>query len=262
MKAGVSTASLYPDLQEDCLFALASRGVKYVEVFLNTHSEFYSPFIDRILEIKREYDITITSVHPYTCGMEPMMLFTPYVRRIDDFLEYQKLYFEYMNRLDAKYFILHGGKLPDRLPETEIFNRFALLQELAESFGVKVLQENVVRCSSRDLSRLVRMKEYLGDKACFVLDVKQAKRSGYDPLEHVHALRDSIKHIHYSDSGKKGDCLLFGEGDYDNDSFFEALNKAGFSGAVLLELYREDTDDFADKLAENSLKLNAYLEKF
>jgi sugar phosphate isomerase/epimerase len=261
MKAGVSTASLYPDLQEDCLFALASRGVKYLEVFLNTHSEFYSPYLDRIMEIKREYDIVVTSVHPYTCGMETMMLFTPYVRRIDDFLEYQKLYFDYMNKLGAKYFILHGGKLPDRLPETEIFDRFGLLQDLAESFGVTVLQENVVRCSSRDLSRLVRMKEYLGDKAAFVLDVKQAKRSGYDPVEHVQALGDSIKHIHYSDSGKKGDCLLFGEGDYDNETFFDALYNVGYSGAVLLELYREETPDFADRLAENSKLLQSFFDK-
>jgi sugar phosphate isomerase/epimerase len=260
MRAGVAAASLYPDLQEDCLFALAFRGVKHVEVFLNTHSEFFSPYIDRLLDIKHKFGVQITSVHPYTCGMEPMMLFTPYVRRIDDFLEYQKLYFDYMNKLEAKYFILHGGKTPDRLPETEIFDRFALLQDLAESFGVKVLQENVVRCSSRDLSRLVRMKQYLGGKASFVLDVKQAKRSGYDPVEHVKALGDSIKHIHYSDSGDAGDCLLFGDGDYDNDSFFDELNKVGYDGAVLLELYREDTDDFADRLAENSKLLQKYLD--
>jgi sugar phosphate isomerase/epimerase len=260
MKAGVSTASLYPDLQEDCLLALASRGVKYLEVFLNTHSEFFSPYLDRILEIKREYGVTITSVHPYTCGMEPMMLFTPYLRRIDDFFEYQKLYFDYMNKLGAEYFILHGGKSPDRLPETEIFDRFAKLQDLAVSFGVTVLQENVVRCSSRDLSRLVRMKDYLGDRAAYVLDVKQAKRSGYDPVEHVKALGDSIKHIHYSDSGKKGDCLLFGDGDYDNETFFDSLSEAGFDGAVLLELYRDESPDFADRLAENAMKLQQFFD--
>jgi sugar phosphate isomerase/epimerase len=260
MFSGVAAASLYPDLQEVCFYELARRGVKHIEVFLNTHCEFFPPYLDRMINIKREYDIDVTSVHPYTCGIETMMLFTAYERRLGDFFEYQKLYFGYMNKLGAKFFILHGSKPPDRLPETEMFERFGMLQDLAKSFGVTVLQENVVRCSSKDLGKLARMKAYLGELAAFVLDTKQAHRSGYDPIEHVRVLGDSIKHIHYSDCGTKGDCLMFGEGEYDNDGFFRELEGTGFDGAVLLELYKGEQANFTDRLAENSQKLGNYLK--
>ncbi|MDR0986333.1 MAG: sugar phosphate isomerase/epimerase [Ruminococcus sp.] len=258
MYGGAAAASLYPDLQEDCFLSLASRGVRHIEIFLNTHSEFFPPMLTRTLEIKREYDIDVTSVHPYTCGLETMMLFTSYERRLDDFFEYQRLYFDYMNKLGAKYFILHGVKPPEKLPETEIFERFAMLQDLAESFGVKVLQENVVRNSSRDLAKLVRMKAYLGDKAQFVLDTKQARRSGYNPLDHVRALGSSIKHIHFSDADNDSDCKMFSPSD-GNDRFFAELAQNGFDGAVLLELYREDSPDFTDRLADNAKLLDDYL---
>jgi sugar phosphate isomerase/epimerase len=262
MFAGVSAASLYPDLQEDCFLALASRGVKHVEVFLNTHCEFSSPYIDRILDIKKAYDVDIISVHPYTCGIEKMMLFTAYERRVADFLEYQKLYFDYMNKLGARFFILHGNKPPDVLPEETIFERFGILQDLAASFGVTVLQENVVRCTSRDLGRLVRMKDYLGERAAFVLDTKQAHRSGYDPIEHVQALGNSIRHVHYSDCGKAGDCLMFRQGEYDNDRFFTALRDCGFEGGVLLELYRSESLGYTDALCKNYGELEDYLTQF
>ncbi|MDR0903498.1 MAG: sugar phosphate isomerase/epimerase [Ruminococcus sp.] len=260
MFGGAAAASLYPDLQEDCFFALASRGVKHIEIFLNTHSEFFPPVLSRIVEIKREFDIDITSVHPYTCGIEQMMLFTSYARRLDDFFEYQKLYFDYMNTLGARYFILHGSKPPEKLPEAEIFERFAMLQDLAESFGVTVLQENVVRNSSKDLAKLVRMKDYLGDKAQFVLDTKQARRSGYEPCDHVRALGKNIKHIHFSDADKRNDCKMFSPS-AENDRFFAELDKNGYDGAVLLELYHENTPDFVQRLTANALMLDDYLIK-
>jgi sugar phosphate isomerase/epimerase len=258
MYGGAAAASLYPDLQEDCFYALASRGVRHIEIFLNTHCEFFPPVLDRILEIKREFDVDITSVHPYTCGIETMMLFTSYARRLNDFFEYQRLYFDYMNKLGARFFILHGCKPPEKLPETEIFERFAMLQDLAESFGVAVLQENVVRNSSKDLSKLVRMKGYLGEKAKFVLDTKQARRSGYDPTQHVRALGSSIKHIHFSDADEKNDCMMFSPSDY-NSTFFSELADCGFDGAVLLELYRENAPDFIDRLCDNAKVLDDYL---
>jgi sugar phosphate isomerase/epimerase len=258
MFGGAAAASLYPDLQEDCFYALASRGVKHIEIFLNTHCEFFPPVLDRILEIKDEFRVNITSVHPYTCGIEPMMLFTSYARRLNDFFEYQRLYFDYMNKLGAKYFILHGCRPPEKLPETEIFERFALLQDLAESFGVAVLQENVVRNSSKDLSKLIRMKDCLGEKAQFVLDTKQARRSGYDPIEHVRALGSSIKHIHFSDADEKSDCKMFTPSE-ENAAFFTELENNGYDGAVLLELYREETPDFIDKLTDNAKELDNYL---
>ena len=44
MKAGVSTACLYPRLLEDSLYDLALNGVPHVEIFVNTHSELNKVF--------------------------------------------------------------------------------------------------------------------------------------------------------------------------------------------------------------------------
>jgi L-ribulose-5-phosphate 3-epimerase UlaE len=54
--------------------------------------------------------------------------------------------------------------------------------------------------------------------------------------------------------------MLFGEGDTDNSGFFKELENVGFDGAVLLELYREESPDFIDRLCDNAKKLDFYLK--
>jgi sugar phosphate isomerase/epimerase len=260
--AGISTASLYPYVLEDAFRLLAENGVLYTEIFVNTECEMDSVYLDRIKAVTTEYNISVVSVHPFTCGLEPMMLFSEYERRTPDFLQFYSRYFEYMNAVGAKYLILHGNKPPSKIPESLEFDRFAILADRAAEYGVTVLQENVSRCLSRDLDRLLRMKDYLGDKAAFVLDVKQARRSGYAPVELVRALGSSIKHIHYSDAGKRGDCLFFGDGDEDKGEFFREAEKAGIKAAVLLETYRDKEDpDYDKKLIENYKILDEFLLK-
>jgi sugar phosphate isomerase/epimerase len=260
--AGISTASLYPYILEDAFRLLAENGVLYTEIFVNTECELSGVYLERIKAITAEYGIKTVSVHPFTCGLEPMMMFTEYERRTPDFLAFYSRYFAYMNAVGAKYFILHGNKPPAKIPESLEFERFALLCDRAADFGVTVLQENVSRCLSRDLAKLVRMKDCLGDKAAFVLDVKQARRSGYAPVECVKALGSAIKHIHYSDAGERGDCLFFGEGNEDKGEFFREASKAGIEAAILLETYRDrDDPDYDKKLFRNCKELDNYLTK-
>jgi sugar phosphate isomerase/epimerase len=275
--AGISTASLYPYLLEDAFRLLAENGVLYTEIFVNTESELSGVYLDRIKSITSEYGIKTVSVHPFTCGLEPMMMYTEYERRTPDFLQFYSRYFAYMNAVGAKYFILHGNKPPAKIPESLEFERFLKLADRAAEYGVTVLQENVSRCLSRDLKKLVRMKEALGDTAAFVLDVKQARRSGYHPIECVKALGSSIKHIHYSDAyygssatgdgdttvaGKQDDCLFFTEGNEDYAAFFKAAAEAGINAAVLLETYRDREDSEYDrKLIGNYKTLDNYLKK-
>jgi sugar phosphate isomerase/epimerase len=277
--AGISTASLYPYLLEDAFRLLAENGVLYTEIFVNTECELSGIYLDRIKSLIAEYGIKTVSVHPFTCGLEPMMMYTEYERRTPDLLQFYSRYFSYMNAVGAKYFILHGNKPPAKIPESLEFERFALLANRAAEYGVTVLQENVSRCLSRDLKKLVRMKEALGETAAFVLDVKQARRSGYHPIELVKALGSSIKHIHYSDAfygpgaaaetitdnisgAKTGDCLFFGEGNEDYAAFFRAAAAAGINAAVLLETYRDREDpEYDRKLLQNFKTLDNYLKK-
>jgi sugar phosphate isomerase/epimerase len=261
MQAGVSTACLYPMELEKSLYELAVRGVECTEIFVNTHCEMFDPYLSQMKNIQKQTGIKVKSVHPYTCSIEPIMFFTKYERRINDFLEYYKNYLNYMNEFGAEILVLHGNKNENKFPDEAYFERFALLQELAESFGVCVAQENVSRCTSGSLAFLEKMKSYLGDKAKFVLDIKQAHRAGEDPISMVRALENSIVHIHFSDCGKSGDCLLYGEGEYDNDAFFKELNKINYTDSILLELYRDGYNKIED-LIENYRLLKCTVDKY
>ncbi len=260
MQAGVSTACIYPDELEKTFSDLAVRNVKNVEIFVNTHRELFDPYLSIMKNIKDKHNINVPSIHPYTCAAEPLMLFTDYERRFNDALEYHKYYFEYMNKLGAKIFVLHGNKPQNPYPEEKYFERYASLQKLANSFGITIAQENVSRCCSGQLQFLINMKKQLGDTAKFVLDTKQAHRVGGDPLEFLKALGSSIIHVHYSDYSKNGDCLPFGFGDYDNDSFFKELMNIGYNGCIMIELYRSGFTDM-NSLCENYEKLQSYLNK-
>lgn len=258
MKAGVSTACLYPMEVEKAFRQLAENGVKTAEIFVNSHCELSDPYRGEMLAVQREYGVDVVSVHPYTCGIEPMMLFTDYERRVTDMLDYYKRFFEYMNLFGAKFFVLHGNKPQNPFPDEKYFERYLKLQETAEQFGVCAVQENVVRCVSGSIDFLKKMNAALGDKAAFVLDIKQSHRSGSDPLEMVRALGSNIRHVHFSDFGEAGDCLKFGFGEYDNLALFNELKRVGCGGNLVIELYKGSHDGAAD-LAENCRVLNDFL---
>ena len=118
---------------EDALYKLAVNNIDCVEIFINTHSEMEKSFVDKIKSILQEYDMTVSSIHPYTCGIEPMMFFTQYERRFFDILDYYKKYFELMNILGAKTFIFHGNKLQNSFPDNQYFERYLRLYETGKS---------------------------------------------------------------------------------------------------------------------------------
>jgi len=258
MKAGMSTACMYPtELEKEFRF-IAENGVKNVEIFVNSHCELSDPYRGEMLAVQRDYGISVASVHPYTSGIEPMMLFTAYERRVDDMLDYYKRFFEYMNMFGAKFFILHGNKNQNLCTDELYFERYLRLRDAGDKFDITVVQENVSRCTGGSLDFLMKMKGALGDRAAFVLDTKQALRAGNDPIEMVRALGENIKHVHFSDSGKAGDCLKFGCGEYDNKTFFTELKRFGFDGSVMLELYRNGYESESE-LPENYRHLDSYL---
>lgn len=259
MKAGISTASLYPQLLEDALKNLLDTGVKHTELFINTHSELDTAYIKMLKKELDAHDASCISLHPFTCPSEPMMLFSSYERRVSDMLDYYKYFFEAMNILSADIFVFHGNMSKTAVDEELYFERYLKLYELGRSFGITVAQENVERCQSRSLEFLRSMKSALKEKAHFILDVKQAVRSDEDPIIMASELGNSIVHVHMSDHSSTSDCMIPGKGSFDMKSFFKVLKKHSFNGAVLLELYRHNYHDLNDllgglKYIENIMK--------
>lgn len=243
--AGVSAACLYPEYPEISIEKLCAAGVKNLEFFPNCPSEATTEYVKGIAKIIKSYGANCLSLHSYVCSSDTYALYTGYERRILDYLEFHKHFFENMNLLGAKYFVLHGNKNP--CPDKVVFEGYMRLREVGKGFGVEVLQENVSRCTTGSLDQLVRMKNALEDDVGFVLDTKQAVRKGnQDPYDFVYALGNSIKHVHFSDHGKLGECLLPEDGEMGTQKFVNALKSVGFEGCVMLELYRRNYKDFDD----------------
>ncbi|MCM1055907.1 MAG: sugar phosphate isomerase/epimerase [Bacteroides sp.] len=238
MKIGVSTACLYPLETETALRRLCEAGISSFEIFFNADCELRGEIYEEIKRIVRCEGLNIISVHPYTSAMETMSLFGNYQRRCADIKEAYKRYFEIMNELGAGIFVLHGALKSADCSEELYFERYSELYRLGRSFGVTVAQENVSRCKSGSLDFLREMKRQLGEECGFVLDVKQARRSGLDPLDMVNALGGSIVHCHLSDSTAESDCAAVGKGEFDFGGFAAELNKIGYKGEIVLELYR------------------------
>lgn len=246
LKTGVSTACLYPMPVEDALYELALGGVQQVEIFLNTHSELRKSFIMGLAELLKRFGVSCSSLHPFTCEIEPLLLFSQYPRRTNDAIDYYKHYFAAMEALGADIFVLHGNKVMGN--HSLYFERFNMLSEIGSQFGITVAQENVSRCTSRSLDFLREMKAALGDRAKFVLDVKQAVRAGENPFAILEALGENIALVHMSDHGPYGDCLTVGSGSFRIKDFLSKLSALNPDCTVILELYRSAFENVSDLL--------------
>lgn len=243
MKIGVSTSCLYPLETEKALLGVAKAGIKTTEIFFNANCELKKDFVSEIGAIKDEYGMTVLSVHPTMSLAESFMLFSNYARRYSEGIEQFKRYAEIACELGAKYIIMHGGKPNRVLDNNGYFERFAGIAETVERHGAVLLQENVVNFRAGNLEVLGAMKEYLGDKAAFCLDIKQCVRGGYSPFEALELLKDGVKHIHISDNTADNDCMLPLSGGFDFAAFFGLCVKSGYKGDAVIEVYRDAYKD-------------------
>ncbi len=254
MIAGVSTACLFPRPLEESLYDLAVNGVSCVEMFVNTHSELKLGFAHGAANLLKRFDVKCCSVHPFTCEMEQMMFFSDYERRVNDMLEYYKYYFRLMNIVGADVFVFHGAK---SVKSKEGYcERFSKLYRLGKEFGITVAIENVSRCQSASSAYIRDLEKLLGNEFAFVLDTKQAIRAGEDPFRFLDAAGSKTVHVHISDSGQLGDCLLIGKGNFRFRQFFDKLNTLNPDCSVVLELYRSGFGGISDLITSYNIIRN------
>ncbi len=249
MQAGISTSSLYPMETETAFEVLAREGITSLEVFLNTPGEQDEPYLNELIALKKNYGTQITAVHPYLSAFEPFMVFTAYKRRFEDAKELFRRAFDYTNRLGAAILVFHGDRQGGSLPFNEYIERFGILSEIGQTHGVVLAQENVCRCRSRDIEFIADMKKALGDSAAFVLDIKQAVRSGCTPFEVLDAMGNSIRHVHVSDHNSERDCLPPGKGTFELLAFIEKLGDLDYRGSLIVELYRENFNEINELIS-------------
>ncbi len=246
MSIGISTSCMYPLETERALEQLGKSGIKTTEIFFNSPTELVSPLLDELLRIKTEYGINVRSVHPYLSFGEAYLLFSDYKRRFYDTLDMYKRFMSAAQTLGADTMVIHGNKLPTAISDDEYYDRFRILVEKGEEFGVRVAQENVVNFSSMSLDFLQGMRDALGEKFYMVLDIKQTVRSGVSAFDLIDKLHENIIHVHISDNGDAGDCLTPLTGNFDFARLFSTLDGYNYRGDYVIELYRKDFGELSE----------------
>ena len=245
MKAGISTASLFLRLNnEDALPLYAEWGVKTAEVFLTSFSE-YSPSFARTLA-SRQGDVEVHSVHVINTQFEPQ-LYAEHPRIKADSYAWLEKAMKSAKILGAKYYTFHGIARFKRTYRDDFPRIAAKTQEIADfcfKYGVQLAYENVEWAFYNRPGVFAELK-----KGCpnlkGVLDIKQARVSGYDWREYLEEMGSDLVHVHVSDIDGEGRMCLPGEGVFDFDELFSRLQGVGFSGPLLIENYGGDYKEFA-----------------
>jgi sugar phosphate isomerase/epimerase len=246
MNLAISTACLYPLETEKSLEELLKVGFRQFEVFANCESEFSDPFLSELKARLQPYEAKVCSVHLFTSGLEPYMFFSDYPRRFRDCVSQYKRYFAKAANLGASFVIFHGDRRDGRLSIEEYCERFSTLSDAASNEGVSLAQENVARCRSATISQVRRMKEILGKKVKFALDVKQVLRAGESPFDMCDVMGENIAVVHLSDNKPGQDCLLPGAGTFDIKKLTERLSSYGFDGSLVIEVYRNGFGEYEE----------------
>lgn len=245
MIIGASTSNFYPATLEDSLDTLLQGGFRHVEIFFNAGEEREPAYIADLCRRLDACGGSVCAVHPYTSFMENHFLFGNYERRVTEMLDDYKRNFEAAARLGASFLVLHGAR-PSRLPDDAVWERYERLYDLGATFGIRVAQENVVQFRSGDPAFLRNMRAALGEKAAFVLDIKQTVRCGLSVEDVADAMGDRIVHVHVSDHNAACDCLPPGQGSFDYRRLFSLLQARLYDGSLIVELYRHNFTDITD----------------
>ena len=258
MNIGASSACFYPLETEESFKKICEMGFSHSEIFFNSSSELNPEFIREIRRIKDYYGVTVTSLHPYRSFSEGYDFFSKYKRRFYDAAEDYRRFFSAASELGARYIVMHGAKKKSEIPLDEYAERFGELNRIADTFGCAVAHENVVDFVSAKPDFMRFMKNYLGSDFKAVLDIKQARRAGFDYKEFIDILGENIVHIHLSDFDAAHDCIPPSEkGLFDFSALFTALKAIDYKGDGIVELYSDGYKDSSEivRAAEHLRKI-------
>lgn len=250
MTVGVSTASLFlRQDNEDAVATLNSLGVSTAEVFLTSFGE-YSPTFAQTLK-ERKGELCVHSVHVLNTQIEPQ-LFNAHPRVQKDSYAILGEVMQSAQILGAKYYTFHGGarfKKASRNPENDRFPRLGecigRAFDFCQNYGVTLCLENVEWATYNRPGVFSEIRRYVPNLKG-VLDVKQARISGYCYEEYLNEMGENIATVHLSDVQKNGKMCLPGQGGFDFETLMKRLLDVGFNGALLIEAYKDDYQEIED----------------
>ena len=250
MYTGVSTASLFTRKNnEEALPLLQSLGIKVVEVFLTSFSEYGYPFADLLKKAKG--DLIVNSVHDLNTEFEPQ-LFSNHPRvKADAYMWLEKV-LDSANALGAPYYTFHGTSRVKRASRSGANDYFPSMisgfEELLDFCGKRKVQlclENVEWSTYNRIGVFSKISAAL-PQLRGVLDIKQARISGFPYEEYLTEMGKRLAYVHISDARSDGKMCLPGKGAFDFDELIRRLKDVGFDGALLIEAYNRDYGEVSE----------------
>lgn len=251
MKIGVSTASFFPrEETENAIEKIKEFGADCAEVFLGTYYEYRPEFVKA--HLKQFGGLEISSVHALSSNFEPQ-LFNRSRRVRGDAFYWLDQFLRSAQLIGAKKYSFHGYiSRFSRAHEIDILaERFREICEFSARYGVDVCLENVSWCTYNRPGIFKEFKSRCPQLAA-VIDIKQARRSGYPLNMYIEETAGAISHVHLSDIDKDGKMCLPGKGIYNFEEIFKRLKGAGFDGPAVIEAYGGDYKEY--KEIEKSLE--------
>lgn len=248
MNVGISTASIFNKaMVEDIPAMLSPMGCSLIEVFLNTFSEYRPDFVRLVRQRIDNAGLKVYSVHPMSNQFEAQLFSIHPRQKADAFSVYR----EALNAgriLGATHYVMHGsphlGGTAKNLEMERIVPVFRELLDVAEEYGITLCLENVSWCFFHAPAFGEELKERLGDRRLkFVLDVKQAVRSGEDPFAFVEAVGEDLENWHLCDYAFSHDGKLSlkmpGKGQCNFRALGAAMVQKGYRGPAFIEVYSD-----------------------
>ena len=246
MQVGISTATFFlKELTEDSFSVIQRCGGQTCEVFLTTYSE-YEPEFGKLL-IERKGDLDVYSVHSLNTNFEPQLFNAAERTRTDAERVFDKVV-AVGKQLGAKVYTFHGLS---RLKKTMYFDpafvgrRMRELGERAKEYGITLCLENVHWATFNTPDFYAEMKKHSDGCGC-VLDIKQARQSGYDWREYLSVMGDTLKNVHLSDVDEDGNIVMVGKGVFPFRELIDRLNDVGYSGPLIIEQYAKNYNDYQE----------------
>lgn len=266
METGISTASFFGKaFTEEAVVRIAQMGAPVCEVFLDTFSEYEQDFVRMLREKTDENGLAVRSVHAMSTQFEPQ-LFSINVRQQNDARALLEKIFRAARTLGAGLYVFHGPPAFRRtLRLLDDYERMGAivsgLADLAGEYGLRFTWENVHWCAYGHERFARRLLEHVNsDNLFFTLDIKQAVMSGRTVAGYLEDMGERIANVHlcdyrYTKDGKVRTCLPDG-GELDMAWLKAELERRGYDGAVILEVYSDNYETF-DELAASYAKVRA-----
>ena len=235
---GLSTGCFFPQETTQAVKRAGDMGIKYIEIFFNTHSELKEEFLVNLKSIIDSYGMKVVSVHPYTSAIESFMFFSKHDYKLDDSIEMYEAYFKACNILECKYVVLHGCLTTyDFMDMRRYCDNVNKLSKRAREYGVYISQENVYKFKCGYIKNLEEFIKYADKDIKFTFDIKQAVKSRQSIYKILELTKDRISHVHISDFTGRNHSLVPFTGSFNYDRFFKYIRENTAAEAALVELY-------------------------